>query len=160
MLQVSKCFALSQRQTPIHQKCLQLWVDIFIYLSVFCFVFCLLRTNDSHKYVKRDLRKTDGPGYSNERVPLVTRLLMSRSLNCSPRPISHLSGSDPVKLKPWAGTKKHLKKFSKRDKGNCRKTWRRVSKLFFCFVCYLPSRSKYSKDCTPSADPYSSWHFT
>lgn len=36
---------------------------------------------------------------------------MSRSLNCSTRPIAHLSGSDPVKLKHWAGTKEHLKKF-------------------------------------------------
>lgn len=51
----------------------------------------------------------DGAGYSNERAPLVTRLLMQRSLKCSTRPVLHLSASGLVKLKHWPGTKKHLK---------------------------------------------------
>lgn len=51
----------------------------------------------------------DGAGYSNERVPLVTRLLMQRSLKCSTRPVLHPSASGLVKLKHWPGTKKHLK---------------------------------------------------
>ncbi len=40
MLQVSKCFAPSRRQAPIHQLYPQLWIaDLFIYLFIFSFAF-------------------------------------------------------------------------------------------------------------------------
>lgn len=66
----------------------------------------------------------DGAGYSNERAPLVTRLLMQRSLKCSTRPVLHLSASGLVKLKHWPGTKKHLKELEfniKRLGENCKR---------------------------------------
>lgn len=69
----------------------------------------------------------DGAGYSNERAPLVTRLLMQRSLKCSTRPVLHLSASGLVKLKHWPGTKKHLKELEfniKRLGENCKKRLR------------------------------------